>query len=297
MSYVRSWVADFPDEHDFLLGNFISEDLSGILYGRAPVIFLGANAWAEKRYLSESAFKTAFEKWNRHLMGVISKVDVPVFIVVVPEKDVVVRRISDGATENDICEGAVDGFLSEWRKKGVGAYFIDGLIDSPDRRLNNYWYYDSHLLSRDYLRIFYSIIQGFSLLGGYPVDDIRFERGVLYGDMDIKLNNPSRMEGFLHLNLNNRGVSQIGGAKTFCDPLRATWQSFKCERAPLKGKVVICGDSHSSIYSQRKLTYLLAGSFEYCDFYWDPLCMNWSAGSFSGADYVVLEISERFLFS
>lgn len=296
LSYVNSWVNSYPPETPFLIDNFMSSDLSGILYGKVPVIFMGTNDWAEKRFCSYESLSAAMEKWNKHLSRTLLGLSVPVYFVVVPEKDVVVRNFSQMDLQTSVCEDVVSDFLAQFSESRSGFSFLDGVLNPLDKRVENYIYYDTHLLSRDYLNIYRNITRGFSLAGLAKGLEIGFKREVLYGDLDAKLNNPHRKLDFLHLFVDS-GAQQIGGDSTFCTPLRDTFQSFKCAGAPVGGKVVICGDSHCSIYTQRKLTYLLANTFEYCDFYWDPLLMSGNISRLEDADFVVFEISERFLLS
>ena len=296
--YINSWIDHFSPSHPFSIKKFISDDLSGIMYANIPIIFMGTNCWAEKQYLSEDILWLYFEKWRNHVINAISSIEKPVFLVVVPEKDVIIKRIVGGMVAGDgKCEATIERFLADFRGLVCGSSFMDCSLGAEDKDVADYSYYDSHLLTKDYISIFSEIMRGFALTNPSITSDLGVENDILWGDLDFKLDNPNRKGDFQYPKIANRVVTQVAGKPTFSDPLRDTWQSFRCENAPLKGKVVIFGDSHSSIYSQRKLTYLLANTFEFCDFYWDSLCMSGRFDKFSGADYIVLEISERFLFS
>ena len=88
----------------------------------------------------------------------------------------------------------------------------------------------------------------------------------------------------------------IYGNTTFDSPLGNTVQKFVNRNAKIKLKVSIFGDSHSSIYLQKRFTYLYASLFERCEFHWIP----WGGepeNFASDADLVVMEISQRFLFT
>lgn len=296
LNYLATWVSSSSPNKAFEIERFISSDLSGILLGKAPVIFMGSNDWAEKRFYSYESLNVLLEKWNRHLSRIVPKLMIPVFLVVVPEKDVFVRNLSKGESHWGSCEDVASDFLARLSVSVAGYCFLEGALNFFDKEPVNYLYYDTHLLSRDYLNIYHSIMKGLDLEKEGNSLDVRFERGMLFGDLDEKLKNPRRKSDFLHFSIDGN-VRQVSGKESFSSPLRDTFQCFKCESPLVGGKIVVCGDSHCSIYSQRKLTYLLANSFGTCDFYWDPFCMSGDVSVFHNADFVVLEISERFLFS
>jgi hypothetical protein len=88
--------------------------------------------------------------------------------------------------------------------------------------------------------------------------------------------------------------AEQAGTPSFGEPLGSTWQSISNDNPLLPGKVLVLGDSHSSILAQKRLTYLSAATFEKCLFYWNPVGVR-EAPDPTDADFVILETSLRFV--
>jgi hypothetical protein len=86
----------------------------------------------------------------------------------------------------------------------------------------------------------------------------------------------------------------VAGTTSFGEPLGSTWQSITNYRPLDSRKILVLGDSHSSILAQHRLTYLFAATFERCEFFWNPLGLRDSI-QHTDADVVVIEMSQRFL--
>ncbi|MCF6252844.1 MAG: hypothetical protein L3J75_16480 [Methylococcaceae bacterium] len=294
LSYVDDWLHLTLASPKFNFDHFLSEDLSSILYGKCPVIFMGTNDWAIKRFLMQEQRNTALNKWRSQLEKIIPRVSVPIFCCIVPEKDTLLRHFSKFDNDSMLLAHSIDQLMLEYNDYIAGFSYLQSITNVPDKRIQNYEYYDSHLLSRDYLSIFYSIIQGLGLINEIDSERIILTTDVHVGDLARKLHASSITAHYLALTYIDAGAKLVSGDKTFNSPLRQTRQSFKCTNASIKAKVAIYGDSHSSIYDQKKLTYLLANTFEECDFYWDPFCVN-NKRPVRDADFVVFEVSHRFM--
>lgn len=297
MYYIKSWVDYFPINHLFSIDKFISSDLSAILYKNIPVILFGSNDWAEKRYLPKERLRLNIRKWHDHILSAFESIGKPILLVVVPEKDTIIRNIDcEDSARLGFCEEVIIESLSTISGSVHDWLFIHNAQHPDMPFIDNYKYYDSHLLSQDYLKIYNAAINKLFGVNHLVPHDVVYEEGILWGDLDVKLNSSKQIDDFKYPLITERSAFQLTGTNTFADPLHNTWQSFSCNEAPIRGRLAIFGDSHSSIYAQKKLTYLFANTFEFCDFYWDPFC---SSGEFSravNADYVIFEISERFMF-
>ena len=294
-NYLKLWLDTHPNEEYLDVSKFISSDLSAIMFGICPVIFLGTNDWAQKLYLSKNELNGYFDKWKQHLCRFLDKLEVPARLVIVPEKDVVIRLLSGDDGGLEVLNGAVEDMLHVFRGNSTGSTFLDKEYSAPEKDIRDYSYYDSHLLSRDYIDIYTDVMRGFGLSGYIEEESITLSREDYVGDLASKLNADRQVSKYLQIDYIGSGVIQTGGDGSFASPLRDTFQSFNNDKAPVDAKVVIFGDSHSSIYDQRKMTYLFANTFSRCDFYWDPLRIHRPDVEID-ADYVVLEISQRFLY-
>lgn len=73
------------------------------------------------------------------------------------------------------------------------------------------------------------------------------------------------------LEFKEEAIRQVGGSASFENPLGDTSQSFENDNALFDQHVLILGDSHSSILTQRRMTYLFAGTFQGVKFDWNPM--------------------------
>lgn len=295
LSYVDAYLGQYHETEAFDVRKFVSEDLSCIMYRDIPVIYHGSNNWSPRRLGPPETLSGLMDKWRKHLHGLLDKLQVPVYLAIVPEKDVVVRELLGHGEQNYYLHGAAQCFADEFRGRLAGVTSINDVINSPDSSVRNYRYYDSHLLSRDYLKIFICAIQSFGLASRVDWSSIQLKSDSIYGDLAVKLGRQSPKEEFLSLHCNNESAALVDGHPTFSSPLRSTYQIFSNPSSNLDAKVALFGDSHCSVYAQKKLTYLFANTFSRCDFYWDSMCVN-SQDKARYADFVFLEISQRFLF-
>ena len=297
--YVNSWIDHFSMEHPFILDRFISNDLSAVLYKTIPVILFGSNDWAEKRYLPKNRLNLNQIKWQEHILRALSTTGKRIYLVIVPEKDTIIRGIEgEGGAPKDFCDDIIIQNLSSFGDSSCNLSSFAQIREKSDTSLIDiYRYYDTHLLSKDYVNIYYEAIHKIFGINNLDLNKVVYEEDTLWGDLDSKLKNPDRMHNFKFPLITERSVCQVAGTKTFADPLSTTWQSFVCKDAPIKGRIAIFGDSHSSIYAQKRLTYLFANTCEYCDFYWDPFCLSGDFSKASDADYIIFEISQRFFCS
>jgi len=293
LAYVEDWLSLTAEEQEFRFSSFISEDLSSIMLGNCPVIFLGTNEWATKRYLSVTEVTEVLSKWNSHFQRITSDSKVPVFTAIVPEKDAVLRKLL-GKRDLSNLQATIERFIGGYAENLAGYSFMQWIDYPPEPSVANYEYYDSHLLSRDYLRIYIDAMSGLGLRDKLDIQRITMKRTPAVGDLAAKLTGEPFVESNLELLFTEGNVQRISGDETFGEPLRSTRQEFSSSNPIVDAKVAIYGDSHSSIYDKRKLTYLFANTFARCEFFWDPLCLN-NKTPVEDADYVVLEIAQRFM--
>ncbi|WP_444924269.1 hypothetical protein ACJJH9_03125 [Microbulbifer sp. DLAB2-AF] len=291
--YLKAYLDEFPEAES--LESFISEDESAILYGKCPVIFLGSNNWALKRFETIKNLSKKLEVWSMQVNRILDKIETDrLSIFLIPEKDSVLRFFGDEELDNTSI--AIDLWRQKLRnERGAISYHLDPLKNVVDKRLENYRYYDSHLLARDYITYFFSSLEQFGLISSFRTEEFSLVPYDYYADLSSKFDhdviNPIK---FLLPNFARDSVTLTSGCKNFANPLRDTFQSFHNKEAPIKAKVTIFGDSHSSIYEKRNLTYLYANTFKDCSFYWDPMAIN--NINLIDTDYCILEISTRFLF-
>ncbi|MCU7812636.1 MAG: hypothetical protein KZQ77_15620, partial [Candidatus Thiodiazotropha sp. (ex Notomyrtea botanica)] len=254
--FIEDYVRQYDDDSCFEVSKFLSEDLSCIMYDDIPVIYLGSNNWSPVRFGPESKLFESLSKWRKHLHRLVKIINAPVYLSVIPEKDVVVRELMGCGHQNRYLTNAVDDFVQEFSSKLSGYTNLKDITESSDTRASNYRYYDSHLLSRDYLSVFIRAIQSFGLSSKVDWTSFKLRSDHMYGDLAMKLGQESAKEEFLVLDCAAERVELIAGEPSFSSPLRSTFQSFYNPLGAIDARVAIFGDSHSSIYSQKKMTYL-----------------------------------------
>ncbi|MFD1794882.1 hypothetical protein FQV27_05645 [Paracoccus aurantiacus] len=90
-------------------------------------------------------------------------------------------------------------------------------------------------------------------------------------------------------------VALSEGQAQLVTPLGKNRQRFANSAPAYSDQVTVLGDSHSSIFAQRRLTYLFASAFETVEFAWNPTG-NAGIPDLSASRNIVLEMSQRFLF-
>jgi len=294
LSYINDWLQLTPENQTFDFKQFLSDDHSSIMYGRCPIIFLGTNDWATKRFYSEESLNIEMKKWRHHLNSMLDKSTAPIYCCIIPEKDTVLRSFLNPENPISPIDSYTKHLMSGFKNRIAGYSDLTSIQATPDKNILNYEYYDSHLLSRDYLGIFFSTLQGLNLINDIDIDRIKLKPEPHIGDLSKKLRSTSRPSSYLALSYANESAQLISGNESFNTPLRKTQQSFKCNTPMIDAKVTIYGDSHSSIYQQKKLTYLFANTFKRCDFLWDPFCIN-NQKPMDDSDFIIFEISQRFM--
>lgn len=280
----------------FRPGRFLSADLSAVRLGEVPAIFLGTNDWALLRFATEEELDRRLARIETRLAQVLSVLDMPVHLVVVPEKDALVERIFAEPVA-DPRPAAVRRLLDRLQAPRLSVGY-DGFAARVAGRtaVADYAYPDSHLLSRDYVQIFHHALTALGLIGQAGDLGLGLGRDLLYGDLAAKFDPPDPSpHPFLMPRFEGVPPEQTGGSASFEDPLRATAQSFARPSAPIDARVAVFGDSHGSIFAMRKLTFLFAHAFRHCAFVWDPMHLGRDPAP-AEADVAILEISERFLF-
>lgn len=279
-------------------GAFLSHDFSAILYDRFPVIFMGTNAWCLKPLSSVDELMDKMSIFYNQLSRLRTLFgSIPVYFLVVPEKD----RILNSLYFNDNRFEAIDNCLFSLKNRllelDVHCFYEDivqsqlGKDSSPE-----YGYFDSHLPSSVYVDMFSMVMQKIDSNFNDRQQVVEYEKSRLYGDLVCKFGaktNPG--EDFSFPLVGNAEAKLVSGDETFRQPLGETKQFFYNKNARLQKKLLLLGDSHSSIYSQKKLTYLFSNYFEETFFYWNPVGVRGN-DFITDVDCVILEISQRFVF-
>ncbi len=287
---------DRPATNVFVPADFLSRDLSAILYDRAPVIFMGSNRWSLLRFREQSELLSRAEGVVAPLQRRIAASQGRVHVVVVPEKDVMIDWLFRDRTVQAGLDQAVRHVLEAVRSSQVSTGF-DEIVADSSASPSSYDYPDSHLLPEDDVSIFRNALRGLGLSKWMRDLPISFEPQDLWGDLTVKFGDARPRPTPFHAPLLTcDAISQEAGSRTFEASHAATWQRFRNRKAPIRASISIHGDSHSSIYAARKLTYLFAHTFESCIFTWDPLGLR-GADLGSSTDFTVLEMSQRFLFA
>jgi pentatricopeptide repeat protein len=298
--YAHTWFDTLSnsDEAVFNPREYLSEDLSAIMFGRCPVIFMGTNRWAEKTYRESSQHEEPMSKMilNLKRLREIYK-NQRIVIAVVPEKDYVINSMFIGCGRYGEIDKAVEIFKREIAKLDMVLIF-----NSPLKGLNNYMeigdfeYPDTHLTGRNYIQFFSGISNAFELNRTEIDEQLSMERVEVYGDLFGRFSSLSSIPEHTFVpHYPNAMMTLADGFKSFGSPLSSTWQRIFNENPIADEDVLILGDSHASILDQRRLTYLVSGAFRRTEFYWNPCGVRKEVPE-TTAKYAIMEISCRFLF-
>lgn len=297
--YIRSWPAfkDADDQDAFDPALHLSQDRSAVFYGTAPVIFEGTNLWALKPYMST---QTLVDKM-KGLRSVVTKIrhanpSTHISMVLVTEKDYVISRFMLNEDRFRNFDAAVADLSREMAELDISMVSDKPFVGTERfQTLEDFNYMDSHLTGQNYVTLF-----GFTLEAlGVSWADVRPKVGLLklleFGDLASKFDNGQpASEPRLQPDMPAGAVTQVAGAESFADPLGDTWQEFHNDAPLVDESVCLLGDSHCSIFAQRKMTYLFANTFRETRFEWNP-CGIRQTPDVSNFDKVVLEISSRFI--
>lgn len=297
--YISTWSAfiDSNDEAVFVPVAHLSVDRSAVKYGNAPVIFEGSNLWAWKPYFTAEALTQKLHDLE-HLI-VQNRNSTPnahMTLVLIPEKDHVISRFMRKETRFNSFDRAADELSGRLAARGIPMIFKQPFIEI-DRFLTRgeFDYSDSHLPAQCYVTVFGFVLEALGISWASVRNRIGLQKMPNFGDLSIKFGDrqPTQELAFQPC-ISGAASSQTAGTASFVDPLGNTWQEFRNDQAPIDRSVCILGDSHSSIYAQRKLTYLFAETFRHTRFEWNP-CSIRKKSDVAAYDYIILEISSRFV--
>jgi hypothetical protein len=219
-----------------------------------------------------------------------------VALAIVPEKDYVISRFFLNEERFLNLKAAIDRLKINMESIGVPLVF-----DQPFQGINKfqelsaYEEYDSHLPGLNYVTIFGFLLKALGIEWESVRPSVKLIAMPEFGDLDKKFNEAQPGSSLiLKPDVPSGRALQVDGAESFADPLSNTWQDFWNESPIIEKSVCILGDSHSSIFAQRKLTYLFANTFQSVHFEWNP-CGTRKLSDVSKYDIVVLEISSRFI--
>lgn len=296
--YIQSWRKDEflnPDSSPNI-HQYISEDLSSIFLGNAPVIFQGTNNWAEKPYLPMDSYVSRLRILKRiaELIRACNP-DRQIVAVIVPEKDYLISQILLLEDRFTVLEQAIAEFSQD-----LSSIDIQCIFNEPFKPLlghgsiEDYAYPDSHLLGRDYIRIFYHILRALNIDNKGISDRVTLERSIVFNDLADKFSPglPSPTNELCPV-VTSESCELSDGHSSFCKPLGQTWQTIINNNPTSEQSVLLLGDSHSSIYTQKKLNYLLSNAFRQTRFEWNPFSVRQPTAQIS-SDIIILEISLRF---
>ena len=297
--YVGSWDAIRNSSDDTLFEPLahISTDLSAALFGKCPCIFMGTNNWAVKAVLPEAELSPAFDIFfNRVAQIRMQYKKSRLIVTIAPEKDYLIDALYYKSGNYSGIEKQILKLKSRLSGIDAGLCFFESLIGMERyQKIEDFAYPDSHLTARNYIQMFANQLVEFGV--DWPTIERRigFSPRREYCDLSNKLNGHGDKAYFLPSpDIHLTDVSIIGGFDYFQDPLGETWQRFTNGNPAFQKSVLILGDSHSSIYSSRKLTYAWASVARETEFHWNP-CGVRGDGPRIDPDFVILEISLRFI--
>lgn len=296
--YIDSWAiqAETEDDCSIMLSQYLSLDLSAVLLGSVPVIFQGSNSWSEKPYAAPKYHADKLALLLKSINNIReSNLDSRVVVLVVPEKDYILSQLL-------LCQGRFDGiddafaeFEDNLRSADVELIFKQPFKNVSDTgKINDYAYSDSHLLGRDYISIFYHVLDSIGVSNNELAKRVHLKRRLVFNDLAAKFY-PKRqsMTEELCPEYYGESCSLVAGYDDFSSPLGNTWQEYVNSNPVSSQSLLLLGDSHSSIYSQHKLNFLFANTFKHTRFAWNPCGIRQQVGS-ADYDIIVLEISLRF---
>jgi hypothetical protein len=291
--YIETW-KPAPYQVTFEPGRYMSRDLSSIMYGDRPIIFLGSNHWACKRWLSHEEIAAYNGPYVNKIGEIKRQRDNNIAFIVVPEKDIVIDSLLGRQEQIATIKHATAQLRAA---AGDTPFVSDELFSALPAwaSADEYTYPDSHLLSRDYYILLNQALQGLGF-EKFARAEIALESSDFYGDLKNKFDTPLEGEAAYLLPRARRGEGFItqSGSESFETPLSQTEQVFINKNAKFDASIQIFGDSHSSIFASKKITYMVASLFRETTFYWNPFGVR-DFNIDMTADYVLMEISQRFV--
>lgn len=301
MRYAKTWRAqhDQDDGRDFDPRAHVSEDLSAALYLGAPCIFLGTNSWAVAASMDAEYHRDRLAHMAKRIGSIREhNPNSTIVLAVIPEKDFVISRmfVRDGST--DSCRTALHGFRRRLSEYGIEMIFDDYLDNMQAyQSLQDYLYPDSHLPTANYIQVASQYFRRSKIEWPRVQERLSIELGDEYCDLNEKLSNSAKNPvRFPMVRMSPAEVHLIEGSESFSEPLGDTRQVLRNDKAVDERRVLILGDSHSSIFAKRKLTYLCAGIFAETEFQWNP-CGFRSTIESVPQPVIYMEVAQRFLIA
>ena len=287
----------FDPDSPFSPQRVVTEDLSACMLGERPIIFMGTNYWAAKPCLS---LKCHIEKVTLYANHLKCMRDVfrknKVVLSIIPEKDYVIEKHFLKTGRFQLVDEAMSHLARLCSDMEIPMLFNEYLAPlSAYETEADFSYFDTHLPGKHYIQIFSQFLGQL----GYRWEDISgaftMRNNTDWGDLHARFGDVATQPPMPMLPaLKAERHAVVAGTPSFGDPLGSTWQSISNETPLLPGKLLVLGDSHSSILAQKRLTYLCAATFEKCLFYWNPVGIRETPAT-TDADFVILETSLRFV--
>lgn len=289
---------DVYESYNFI----ISHDYSSKIINNNYYIHSGTNNWnrvwnKNKKWTIE--WRNQLLTWQNQLKKAEIKslelADIDYAILVVPEKDAVARICDKDFTNSSLLPMLYMHAIADKLNKNKFIYPLFELFNSTDWS-KSFAEADSHLSSYNYLVIVNIILNKWGL-PEIKTDDYQIVQGESNGDLSEKFKNTANTvnKSIIQFSVNRTSVV-FDGSRNFCNPLRSSFVSLRTDEARFKKRLLILGDSHSSLGYNPYLTYIFTNFFEQVDFYWNP-CYLYDEKNLNNVkyDYVLSEISQRFI--
>ena len=279
----------------------VSADLSAIRLGEIPLIFLGSNQWWIHRFSSfELSNNRATNTAKVYSSLAPSFPSAKIFHTVIPEKDTLCLELlfSDYFADYLAIKYCSKSFVDLYsRLTGSQALLFPHDLLSRCSELD-FSYFDSHLPTRLYLLLADQLVLA---LGG-PSDWMNrllpLQRSHMWLDLGKKLS--SEYSGEMTDVVSSVEFVRVKDplANTLSSPLRNTKTGTTNSNPIIDMKVLVLGDSHSSIIGASKLTDIISSIFREVDFAWNPYCIHGLPEEYAPETYdvVISEIAERFIY-
>lgn len=298
--YASTWgLMELDDDVPFLPQRFLSEDLSAALYADCPSIFLGGNSWAKAYTLNPISFRDRVESFFLNLKSIREdNPDAEIYLILVPEKDYIINKmfVRDSYVDHfDIVISQLRERLAEIDVQMCFDEYVGPLASY--QVIQDYIYPDSHLPTANYIQKFSRFLTSV----GVDWEKIKFrlkvEKDMEFCDLNDRLVGlPENPVTFYTPKFIDEDVELVGGDESFASPLGNTKQILKNNNWVDARRLLILGDSHCSIYSKKKLTYLCANTFSDVEFQWNPCGVRSAVGS-TKHSIILLEVTQRFIFT
>lgn len=298
--YINTWtdLSARDDDKPFNPAQYLSPDRSAAMYGLCPVIFEGTNEWAFKPYRSKTHFDEKFGGFTKRIAKLRETFpSQKISLLVVPEKDYLISTYLLQESRFREIRAALHDFGRTLNELSVEFIFDEPLSNIATlQNLQQFEYFDTHLLASHYVSLFKQMMMSFGIELALVEPAISLVKKDVYGDLAHKFDvSPSGPYQTTAPFVQHSTATLTAGSQTFEKPLGDTWQLFDNATPTLDQTICILGDSHSSIFDQRRLTYLAACTYRQCAFYWNPIGLRPDALENIDQDHILLEISQRFI--